>query len=93
MASVTDNMDNNTNSKNISEKNIDTNLSTRRQREHLQIDATKIQESWEEKQVGNNMAVHGPFEPSSLSKEKIKSLAHIGDVANKNSVKTVAKNQ
>jgi len=93
MASVTDNLDNNTNSKNISETNIDTNLSTRRQREHLQIDATKIQESWEEKQVGNNMAVHGPFEPSSLSKEKIKSLAHIGDVANKNSVKTVAKNQ
>ena len=93
MASVTDNMDNNSNSKNISETNIDTNLSTRRQREHLQIDATKIQESWEEKQVGNNMAVHGPFEPSSLSKEKIKSLAHIGDVANKNSVKTVAKNQ
>ena len=43
MASVTDNMDNNTNSKNISETNIDTNLSTRRQREHLQIDATKIQ--------------------------------------------------
>ena len=54
-------------------------LSKRRQRDHLKIDATTIQKSWEENQKNKNMVVYGPFEPVTLSKERIKALARIDD--------------
>ena len=46
-------------------------LSIRRNRTHLQIEALKIQTDWERKQRMNNMEVHGPFGPTFLSKENM----------------------
>ena len=60
---------------NLQKKGQIKSILERRNRNGLKVDTAIVQKGWEQKQVLKALAVHGPFKPLLLTKEKMRSLS------------------